>query len=100
MSVSIKHKWWMYHKDNPHIYELFKRFTFEVIARGHEQYSSKAIFERIRWHTDVETRGEEFKMSNNYTPYYSRLFMWEHPQYQGFFRTQTLPEEKEYDQAS
>lgn len=100
MAEDIKRKWWVYHHENPDIYELFKRFTFEVIERGHEQYSSKAIFERIRWHTDVETTGEEFKMSNNYTPYYARLFMHEYPQHQGFFRTQILTEEREYEQAS
>lgn len=97
MSQSIKQKWWMYHKDNPDVYKLFKRFTFDAIARGHENYSSKAVFERIRWHTEIETSGE-FKMSNNYTPYYARLFMWEFPEHQGFFRTQTLAEEREYDQ--
>ena len=94
MSESIKYKWWQYHNENPEVYELFKRFTYEVIARGHDQYSSKAIFERIRWHTDVETTDEEFKISNNYTPYYARLFMYEHPEHQGFFRTQILAEEK------
>lgn len=99
MSQTIKQKWWQYHKENPEVYELFKRFTLEVIASGHLRYSSKAIFERIRWHTEVETSGE-FKMSNNYTPYYARLFMWEFPEHDGFFRTQTLPEEREYDQAS
>jgi hypothetical protein len=97
MSLSIKQKWWMYHKENPDVYKLFKRFTFDAIARGHDNYSSKAVFERIRWHTEIETSGE-FKMSNNYTPYYARLFMWEFPEHQGFFRTQTLAEEREYDQ--
>jgi hypothetical protein len=97
MSLSIKQKWWMYHKENPDVYKLFKRFTFDAIARGHDNYSSKAVFERIIWHTEIETSGE-FKMSNNYTPYYARLFMWEFPEHQGFFRTQTLAEEREYDQ--
>ena len=61
MSEDIKRKWWIFHHDNPTIYELFKRFTFEVIERGHDKYSSKAIFERIRWHTDIETNGDELK---------------------------------------
>ena len=94
MSEDIKRKWWIFHHDNPTIYELFKRFTFEVIERGHNQYSSKAIFERIRWHTDIETNGEEFNMSNNYTPYDARFFMYEHPQYEEFFRTRILNEER------
>lgn len=89
-SDTIKKQWWRWHRANPHVYELFKRFTFDVIKRGHKHYSSKAIFERIRWHTDIETTGEEFKMSNNYTPYYARLFMKDFPDHADFFRTKTL----------
>ena len=101
MSLAVKHQWWEFHKKNPHIYELFKRFTMEIIRRGHEHYSSKAVFERIRWHTDVETEGNEpFKMTNNYTPYYARLFMVMHPEHEGFFRTKELSEEKAHDQIS
>ena len=100
MAEEIKQRWWRWHQDNPEVYDLFKQFTQDVIERGHESYSSKAIFERIRWHTDVETDGETSKMSNNYTPYYARLFMYEFPKHQGFFRTQILTEEREYDEAS
>jgi len=97
MSDAIKLKWWAWHRENPDVYELFKRFTLDVIRRGHDSYSSKAIFERIRWHSDVETQGgDPFRMSNNFTPYYARLFMVEHPEHQGFFRTQTLQEEKQH----
>lgn len=96
---SIKKQWWRYHKANPQVFELFERFTFDLIQRGFENYSSKAVFERIRWHTDVETCGESFKISNNYTPYYARLFMVLHPEHEGFFRTHVLTEEKEYEPA-
>ena len=86
---SIKRTWWSWHKANPEVYELFKKFTWQVIGAGHKNYSSKAIFERIRWHTDVETGGDPFKINNNYTAYYARLFMVDHPEYDGFFRTRT-----------
>ena len=92
MSQPIKQKWWQFHKDNPHIYELFCKFTWEVINAGHENYSAKGVFARIRWHTDDETHGEKFKLSNNYTPYYARLVMHYHKQYDGFFRTKELKE--------
>ena len=84
-----------FHNKHPEVWVKFIEFTFDRINKGYKNYSVKAIFERIRWHTDIETNGEEFKMSNNYTPYYARFFMHEHPQYQGFFRTQILTEERE-----
>lgn len=75
-----------YHKANPHIYELFKRFTFEKIRAGAKNLGSKAVFERIRWETGVETVGDDFKVNNIFTPFYARLFMRDYPEHEGFFR--------------
>jgi len=53
------------------------------------------VFERIRWHTDVETRGDTpFKLSNNHRAYYARFFMHNHPEYQGFFKTKETTNEE------
>lgn len=84
-------KFRVFHANNPHIYELVKRYTFDVIATGRERFSMTSIFERIRWHSNVETRDSEpFKLCQNYIPYYSRLFMEDFPQHRGFFRTNAL----------
>lgn len=90
MAESVKLKWWQWHKENPHVYELFKRFTYEAIAKGHDRLSAWLIVNRIRWETMVETRGDDFKISNDFIAYYARLFMHEHPEYDGFFRTKQL----------
>ena len=71
MSDTLKLQWWAFHNANPHVYELFEKFTFDVIRRGYSNYSANAIFERIRWHTEIETDGE-FKLSNNHRAYYAR----------------------------
>ena len=87
----LKLAWWRFHKANPSVYILFDKFTLQVIARGYDHYSSKAIFERIRWHTDVETvRQDGFKMSNNHTPYYARYWMHLNEEHAGFFRLTRL----------
>ena len=74
MKESLKKKWWEFHKNNPHVYELFEKFTFQIIQAGFKNYSANAVFERIRWHTDIETRGSGFKLSNNHRAYYARYF--------------------------
>tara|TARA_R100001377_G_scaffold38404_3_gene21363 strand:+ start:96 stop:401 length:306 start_codon:yes stop_codon:yes gene_type:complete len=90
----LKLAWCKFHKANPSVYALFNKFTFQVIARGHKHYSSKAIFERIRWHTDVETveniENEGFKISNNHTAYYARYWMHRNPEHASFFRQKRL----------
>ncbi len=87
---SLKQKWWKWHLENPQVYSLFERFTFEAIERGHTRLSAWLIINRIRWETAVVTRGGDFKISNDFIAYYSRLFMHNHPKYQGFFRTKPL----------
>ena len=96
-SNSLKRKWWSFHKENLEIYKLVERFTFAIINRGFKNYSINSIFERIRWHTDVETTGTEFKLSNNHRAYYARYFMHNYPEHMGFFRTKRTTDDAEYN---
>ena len=34
MTESLKRKWWEYHKQNPHVYSLVERFTFDGLDVG------------------------------------------------------------------
>ena len=79
-----------FHQENPQIYRLVEHFANEVIARGYKHYSINSIFERIRWHSQVETRDLDFKLSNSHRPYYARHFMNQNPQHDGFFRTRPV----------
>jgi len=88
-----RQRWLEWHRDNPHVYELFKEFTFQAIDRGHKRLSAWLVVNRIRWETAVETNGGDFKISNDFIAYYSRLFMDEHPEFRGFFRTKPLKDE-------
>lgn len=75
-----------YHKENPAVYELFVRFTRQAISAGRKRFSATAIIQRIRWETAV-TGNDGFKINNNYSSYYARLFIREYPQHEGFFVT-------------
>jgi hypothetical protein len=62
-----------------------------VRRTGRTHYSMKGIFERVRWHHDIETNTREpFKLNNNYTARYVRLIEKEYPNLVGFFRTREL----------
>lgn len=76
-----------YNLNNPHVYNLFTKYANEVIGAGHERYSSKAIFERIRWHLSIETKGDKFKLNNNYTAYYARKYIQDNPSRRDLFET-------------
>lgn len=78
-----------FHKENPKVWVLFKRFTLELINRGFEHYSAKGVFERIRWESSqAENRGKnDWKLNNNHSAFYARAFMKKFPEHDGFFRT-------------
>lgn len=78
-----------YDRENPHIWEAFKKYSKQAKAKGFKQYSANGIFEIIRWHTNIEST-EKYKISNNYRPDYARKMMAEHPEFEGFFRTKQL----------
>lgn len=89
--MTLTDKFNQYHKNNPQVYELFKRFTFMAIKRGHNRLSAWMIANRIRWETSIETFSvDEYKISNDYIALYARMFMQDHPQYNGFFKTKEM----------
>jgi hypothetical protein len=74
--------------DNPNIWRLFQRFTFEMIGRGFLHYSSDAVLHRVRWETDLTMKGnaaEHFKISNDFSCCYARKFRDLHPTHDKFF---------------
>lgn len=84
-----------YHKNHPEVWDLFVRFSKEIISKGYSNYSVNAIFERIRWEMDVGGNGDsEFKINNNFRPLYARRFMKMYPDYDGFFRTRKQTSEE------
>jgi len=85
-----KKKWWNYHKDNPHVYKYFSQYTHEAINSGAKKCSPWLIVGRIRWETAITTTDTDFKISNDYIAFYSRLFMHENPQHKGFFKTKPM----------
>lgn len=71
----------------PDIYELLVELTRDVKRRGKTTYSMKAIFERARWHFEIERGEDDFKLNNNYTALYAREIMQREPDLSGFFET-------------
>ncbi|RWP18843.1 MAG: hypothetical protein EOR00_09395 [Mesorhizobium sp.] len=90
MSKHIQRRFAEYHQQNPHVYELFKRFAVRALGAGKSVLSAKFIFERIRWEAEIETQGDAFKVNNNYPAYYARKFMEDFPSFGDCFRTRQL----------
>jgi hypothetical protein len=76
-----------YHKKHPEVWDLFVRFSFELLEKGYRHYSVSGVFDRIRWEQGVGEDGvSDFKIGNNFKPFYARAFMKKHPEAEGFYR--------------
>lgn len=83
---AMRQRFEAFDRDHPEVYELFRRFALEARFAGHEHFSADAICHRIRWETSVVTRGEAFKINNNYTAFFARKLMAEDRRFAEFFR--------------
>jgi hypothetical protein len=80
-----------FHEQHPEVWDMFVQFAFQMINRGYKHYSAQhGIFARIRWEKDIGGDGSnQFKINNNYSPFYSRRFMKMYPEHNDFFRLRT-----------
>ena len=79
-----------FHADNPHVWDLFRSYAWQVKNTGRAHYSARAIVEPIRWHKAIETKGGgDFKINNNHVPFYARKLSAEDVNFKGFFRDRT-----------
>lgn len=83
-------RWREWHTINPHVYDMFERFTFDLIKAGVQQSSAWLIINRMRWETALKTHGDKFRISNDFIAMYARFFMYRNPEYEGFFKTKEL----------
>ena len=84
----------LFHAENPRVYRLFCLYASQMVVRGFDYGSAKLIFERIRWEISMTTTAVAgnalLKINNNYTSRYSRMWMIDNPDHDGFFRTRKL----------
>lgn len=84
----LEKKFINYHQKNPEVWREFKRYAFEAVETGRTQYSAKLIMEKIRWDSKLEVQKvSAFKIPNEVTAYYARLFHKSFPAYKGLFKT-------------
>jgi len=81
-----------FHADNPHVYDLFRRFAFEAKNSGRPRFSHWMIANRIRWYTSIETKGTDYKLSNDFIALYARLIVYHNPEFEGFFSLKQMKE--------
>lgn len=71
------------HTESPDVWLTFERIALGLIGAG-KKAGSIDILGRARWETHIEG-GREWKVNNNYAPYYARIFAAKYPEHKDFF---------------
>lgn len=83
-----REKFEAFHRANPHVYDYFKQRAIGLRRLGTKRYGMKSLFELLRWDYSVQTGDpDNFKINNNFAPWYARLLMDNEPELDGFFET-------------
>lgn len=74
-----------FHRLNPHVYMAITSIAREIKREGRSHSSMKRVFETLRDKFACTTRGDRWKLNNNYTAHHARLVMEREPDLAGFF---------------
>ena len=79
-----------FHRANPHIYGELVKLARRFKGAGNPRGSISMMFEVLRYRRGLMTRGDEFKLNNNYRSRYSRLISEQEEDLSDFFETRQL----------
>ena len=75
----------IHHEKHPEIYMRFCKWAL-IATKVRNHYSAKIIFHRIRWESHIEEMDAHFKIDDGWISHYSREFMKDYPEHEGFFK--------------
>ncbi|KQP81558.1 hypothetical protein [Aeromicrobium sp. Leaf291] len=87
---TIQERFEAFHDLNPWVLETLERLTSEYLEGGQRRIGIGMLFEVLRWQYGRVTRGDEFRLNNNYRSRYVRLLLAEHPEWEAVFHTRSL----------
>jgi hypothetical protein len=80
-----------YDEAHPELFALVCRFALEAVRAGRRRIGIAAVWERIRWHFDVERDpSSSYRLNNSFRAYYARRFAAAHPEHAELFETRRL----------
>lgn len=93
--TKLEREFRIFHMDNPWVYDSLVEYARQAKGAGFEQYSMNGLFERLRWHLNVETSSKDgFKLNNNHRSFYSREIMQKESDLDEFFEVREQPSQQ------
>lgn len=83
--LTIAQRFEAFHQANPHVAKALEALAAQWLKR-HDRASMKALFERLRWESGLQTHGEAYRLNNDFTAHYARLLIERRPQWRDAFQ--------------
>ena len=83
--TSIDDRWRAFHAANPHVYRAIVSVARDLKHKGWRRAGMKQIFEHLRWKYAIATKGDQWRLNNDFTSIYSSQVMTREPDLAGFF---------------
>lgn len=82
----------VFNEANPHVYNNLVALTRMSKRSGRSRIGICLLYEKLRWEYSIKTDHAEgdFKLPNNYKPYYARMIMMNNPDLAGMFQINRL----------
>src|SRR5262245_64441486 len=90
--TTIRRAFEKFHAENPQVYVELRTLAFRWKRKNGRRCGMKMLFEVLRWHQGIKTKGDEFKLNNNYHALYARMLMENEPELDGLFEIRVLHE--------
>ena len=74
-----------YIKEHKDAWLTFVKLSFRAINKGQKKWSALGIVYVIRFYENVVRENTTFKINNNHSPFFSRLFALKYPEHSEFF---------------
>lgn len=87
---TIQERFEAFDAEHPEVYDYLVGVALDLHRRGRKHYGMKAIYERARWHFQIEKGREDFKLCNDYHSRYTRKVVADRPELADFFAMRTL----------
>lgn len=74
-------------EENPQFWPMFVEASIALANAGRRRIGAKLVFEHLRYSSLLQTKGDVFRVNNNYSAIYARRFMLEYPEHGELFET-------------
>ena len=83
-----------FHEKNAFVYQEFYKLSAKMKSNGRRKYSAWTIINKIRWDYDLKTKGDVFKINNDFIALYARLVIYNYPELSDFFSLREMKQHR------